>query len=202
MLKNKNMGLCPPTDPSSPWNIHGEISFCNGDWCYNTSNHPDCICCNNGTGASSLHPMEGMLIASLAECGLEGGFAFVDFVKFTSFYAASKAYGSGCSKSLLKDAELANALGFSFLANAFFDSEGISIESNEVGGVLSPIGNCAILHKIGTLIKKCCSHPDFNRVINEAERRKKKKKKDIKLNEETINERSRKEKKEKTEKNR
>lgn len=133
--------------------------------------------------------LEEQLAEVLQACGLGGSFALEDFVKFASFYASSKAYGSSCSPSLLRDAELAYALGFGFLVNAVFDIEGISKEKDEVGGVLSPIGNCAILHKISTLIKKCCGHPDFNRVINEAEKRKKKKKEDRKFSEETINER-------------
>ena len=51
---------CPPTDPNSPWNLLGETNFCNSDWCNqyasNSPNHPDCICCDNGTGTGSEIP--------------------------------------------------------------------------------------------------------------------------------------------------
>ena len=117
----------------------------------------------------SGNPKTGGLQDLIDLCGSDCiDFTINDFIKFASFLSASKAFGSSCSKSLQQDAMLAFSLGAALM---------FEIEKQDNGeGILSNTGICTLLSKINKLIKKCCSHPDFNQVIiTEKEQQRKRK---------------------------
>jgi hypothetical protein len=109
----------------------------------------------------------GALENLIQSCGNDCiDFDTCDFLKFAVFFAGSKSFGSGCSPSIRRDAMLAYSLGMALMVELSLKEQG--------EGTLNQIGICAVLSKINKLIKKCCSYPEFFKVMENAEEQRKK----------------------------
>ena len=102
------------------------------------------------SGEVSSNPKVKELIEMCGDCV---DFDMCDFVNFSVFFSGSKAFGSGCTDKVRRDALLAWSLGLALV----FESE----NGQEGEATLGDQGICMIIKKIGSLINNCCSLPEF-----------------------------------------